>query len=355
MIRISSKPSKLEKQKALLGGQVPVKKKTTPPTGPLQKPRDLDIDLADIRLDQAAQPREHLSTEKTAEYAEAMRAEAQFPPLVVFHDGKHYWLADGFHRHYAAQQAKRRHLRCLVHSGGLREAILYSVGANSDHGLPRTDEDKRRAVARLLSDEEWSQWSDREIARRCQVSDKFVAKQRPPASADDPQISRKVQRGGVVFTQKVAKKRPASLGEAADGDFGSAAPVGAGDDGAHLEAGVVANDGAAASVERLPDVSRVSGDGALIVSEPTAVLDEGEVETARPDRPSFNGQDSGSDDVLVAVHEVAPPAVDAPPELAEWLDGIDFSDKRKRAFVIVTPEQTYVATVWPRVDEGEAA
>ena len=128
------------------------------------------ITLARIRLDPRAQPRKHLDTNVTAEYAEAMKSGAVFPPVTVFHDGKVYWLADGFHRHYAAASAALRDIGCLVKPGGLREAILHSVQANAAHGLRRSDEDKRRAVRALLEDEEWSKWSDREVARRCSVS-----------------------------------------------------------------------------------------------------------------------------------------------------------------------------------------
>jgi hypothetical protein len=59
--------------------------------------------------------------------------------------------------------------------GTRRDAILYSVGANETHGLRRTNEDKRRAVLTLLSDGEWSKWSDREIARLCAVGHQMVA------------------------------------------------------------------------------------------------------------------------------------------------------------------------------------
>ena len=137
------------------------------------------IPLAQIMLDQRAQPRSALNTDLTAEYAEAMRTGAQFPPLTVFHDGKAYWLADGFHRHYAATSIGMRDIACFVKSGGMREAILHSCQANSVHGLRRSDEDKRRAVKVLLADKEWATWSDREVARRCQVSHEFVRKLRP--------------------------------------------------------------------------------------------------------------------------------------------------------------------------------
>ena len=57
--------------------------------------------------------------------------------------------------------------------------MLFSVGANAAHGLPRTREDKRPAVLTLLGDAEWSKWSDREIARQCGVAHSFVGSLRP--------------------------------------------------------------------------------------------------------------------------------------------------------------------------------
>ena len=45
---------------------------------------------------------------------------------------------------------------------------------NATHGLRRTNKDKRKAVTKLLSDEEWATWSDLEISRRCRVSDDLV-------------------------------------------------------------------------------------------------------------------------------------------------------------------------------------
>ena len=42
--------------------------------------------------------------------------------------------------------------------------------------------DKRRAVTMLLQDEEWSQWSDREIGRRCCVVHNLVSRLRAEMS-----------------------------------------------------------------------------------------------------------------------------------------------------------------------------
>jgi len=56
--------------------------------------------------------------------------------------------------------------------------MLLSIEANVRHGLRLGNEDKRKAVARLLADAEWRKWSDREIARRCHVGHPLVAQLR---------------------------------------------------------------------------------------------------------------------------------------------------------------------------------
>ena len=108
------------------------------------------------------------------DYAEKMIAGAVFPPVVVFFDGLEYWLADGFHRVNAAIQAGIEHINVDVKEGDKRDALLYAVGANSSHGLRRTNEDKRNAVLLLLNDPEWREWSNVEIAKACAVSHTFV-------------------------------------------------------------------------------------------------------------------------------------------------------------------------------------
>ncbi len=52
--------------------------------------------------------------------------------------------------------------------------MLYSVGANSQHGLKRTNADKRRAVMMLLDDDEWGQNSATWISEKCAVEPSFV-------------------------------------------------------------------------------------------------------------------------------------------------------------------------------------
>ncbi|MBX3053444.1 MAG: hypothetical protein KF753_18355 [Caldilineaceae bacterium] len=60
-------------------------------------------------------------------------------------------------------------------------------------------------VTRLLLDEEWGKWSDREIARQAQVSNRFVTNLRNELSVNGSQIDeRKVTRNGTTYTQNTA-------------------------------------------------------------------------------------------------------------------------------------------------------
>jgi hypothetical protein len=133
------------------------------------------IALSSIRTDGGTQSRVTLSEDTVAEYADAMTEGATLPPVVVYHDGADYWLADGFHRYFANQKIGAVTIEADVRQGARRDAVLHACSANGSHGLRRTTDDKRKAVLLLLNDEEWGQWSDREIARRCAVSHPMVA------------------------------------------------------------------------------------------------------------------------------------------------------------------------------------
>jgi hypothetical protein len=171
-----------------------------------------NLQLGKIKADFRAQPRENLITDVVQSYAEAMQDGAVFPPLVVFHDGDDYWLADGFHRRVAADSIGLTEFRCEVRNGNLRDAILFSCQVNAAHGSPRTAEDKRRAVMKLLQDDEWSHWSDREIARNARVGHPLVAKLRaelvpPITSAEQYKTTRTfVTKHGTVAKRKVTAK-----------------------------------------------------------------------------------------------------------------------------------------------------
>ena len=171
-----------------------------------------NIALPLLRTDGGTQPRAGLDPSVVADYASLITyADPDFwpfPPVVAYHDGRDYWLADGFHRIAAMRsQCPTADIPTDVRQGDRRDAILHSCGANAQHGLRRTNQDKRRAVMRLLQDDEWSQWSDREIARRTRCSNRFVTNLRHELSVNGSQMAdtqRTVTRNGVTYTQNTA-------------------------------------------------------------------------------------------------------------------------------------------------------
>jgi ParB-like nuclease domain len=206
-----------------------------PRVGNLSRGERRTLLLSAIRVDERAQPRAALKDRVVDEYAEAMQRDVRFPPVVVFEDPeKMIWLADGFHRVAAALKLKRKTIECELHSGGLRDAILFACGANSKHGLPRTRDDKHRAVTRMLDDEEWKGWNDSEIARRCKVSDHLVAqirKQLEPVTSNsrsEPRIYRtKYGTTATMRTSNIGRSRRSALkpAESAETDLPLPAPI----------------------------------------------------------------------------------------------------------------------------------
>lgn len=172
------------------------------------------LNLNAIRIDGGTQSRVEISMEIVGDYAEAIKAGIEFPPVVVFHDGANYWLADGFHRYHAHKQAGKASIAAEAQSGTVRDAILYSLGANGTHGLRRTNADKRKSVAAMLADDEWSGWSDRRIAEACGVSNTFVSNLRKPpqvSTVDTPRPKSEAQKVSTVDTPKAAKPAKRTL------------------------------------------------------------------------------------------------------------------------------------------------
>lgn len=160
-----------------------------------------------IRIDGGTQPRMLINTDVVEDYASQIEAGRELPPLVVFHDGAEYWLADGFHRYHArATVLGAAMIECDVREGTQEDAIVYSCGANAEHGLRRTNADKRRAVMIMLSHR--PTWSDREIAQHCSVTHPFVGVMRE-LSGNGCQI-RDASRGEVTYKMDVAglRRRP---------------------------------------------------------------------------------------------------------------------------------------------------
>ncbi len=148
------------------------------------------IKLADIAIDPDMQVRVEINTSTVDDYAEAFIDGAKFPPCVVFYDGTQYLLADGFHRYMGAVEAQVKDLLCEVRPGSRAECLEFALSANATHGLPRTNADKQHAVEMALKN--FSDRSDRVLAKMCAVSDKTVASVRKQhsAGAEVPHLTR---------------------------------------------------------------------------------------------------------------------------------------------------------------------
>ena len=136
------------------------------------------LELNEIRRDGGTQPRAAIDLKHIKLLESQMEDGQELDEIVVFYDGTDHWLADGYHRWHAHHNQDKEAIACVIYQGSRRDAVLYSVGANAEHkpALPRSREDKRRAVMTLLSDVEWGKWSDSQIARQCRVNQSTVCR-----------------------------------------------------------------------------------------------------------------------------------------------------------------------------------
>ena len=189
------------------------------------------FDIRKIERDELLQARVNLDHTVVKAYAGEMKNGDQFPPLVLFQDGEgatvRYWLADGWHRLAAYEQNQHTKVPVSVYHGTYRDALLYALGANAQHGLRRSRADKQKAVDTALLDTEWQQWSNEEIAKRVHVDAKTVGNRRKilEKAGKIPIITiRKSTRNGkttTTSTGKIGRKRqPVEAGTPSPQDSG---------------------------------------------------------------------------------------------------------------------------------------
>lgn len=117
------------------------------------------VPLTEIVVDAGTQVRAATDDSVVSQYAERMTEGDQFPPIVLFHDGTSYYLADGFHRLLAAQRNQWRDIDADVRAGTKQDALWFALGANKANGRQMTGADKRHAI--LLA---FATWPDRSAA-----------------------------------------------------------------------------------------------------------------------------------------------------------------------------------------------
>ena len=131
----------------------------------------MKIKIAD--LDLSLQTRAGTDVDTINNYAESMADGASFPDVTVFTDGKHNWLADGFHRVMAAKQNGKTSISADIRKGTADDAVVFGGTANNKQGKRPTRADVQHFLSMV--------WERREavfggtptggnLAERCGVS-----------------------------------------------------------------------------------------------------------------------------------------------------------------------------------------
>ena len=107
----------------------------------------VDLPLQRLAVDQTLHARSSVSTRAIRRLQEAAASGEELPPVVAFQQSpdEPCWLADGFLRFYAARRDGRETIPVEIRPGGQREAYVHACGANAEHGLPRTRDDRWRS------------------------------------------------------------------------------------------------------------------------------------------------------------------------------------------------------------------
>lgn len=137
--------------------------------------------LTDLKVSAAVQPRgDTLCSKTVAEYAEAAKSGAKFPPLIAYEvtDQKHKKpvIVAGFHRYAAYEKAGIDSTDVDLRTGTYAEAWLAGYQSNLTNGLRYTNEQKRNAVSTALM--LFRKDSANMVADRLGVSQPFVLKVR---------------------------------------------------------------------------------------------------------------------------------------------------------------------------------
>ena len=178
-----------------------------------------ELELSAIRLDGETQARVSLNTYNVSRYSEAMQEGDSFPPIIVFHDGSHYWLADGFHRWHAAKLAGMATISAVVHTGTVEEAQLHAFGANAGRGLSTSPEDNRAIVLRMFEHPLSRDWTNAAIARHVGLSKMTVGRIKASLQIEEPATKQMVKRGKTIEvpTESLARKKETKESDDSDG------------------------------------------------------------------------------------------------------------------------------------------
>ncbi|NCD21328.1 MAG: hypothetical protein EOL90_00090 [Spartobacteria bacterium] len=159
----------------------------------------MNLPISKIVADGGIQTREGTNPATVNEYADAMQDGAAFPPVVVFHDGTQYFLADGFHRVAAAESLDWKEIEADVREGGRLDALWFALSANKAHGARMTRADVRKAIGLAL--QEFPERSNRDIGKQIGCDHKTVeaARRVHEAGGEIPHVENRTGADGKTY------------------------------------------------------------------------------------------------------------------------------------------------------------
>lgn len=180
------------------------------------------IELKKLVIDAGTQPRVAIDNDVVQEYGELVKSAAKeeqpnpFDNLpddklpTVFRDATgRCVLADGFHRYGGHKMAHEKEMKVAIREGSERDALIFSLSTNKEHGVRRTRKDVDRALKIALKDPDLSQSSNVNIARHIGCSEFKVRDTRKVT--ESPSV-RTVVKGG-----KVRKMDTSAIGKGKGG------------------------------------------------------------------------------------------------------------------------------------------
>lgn len=108
------------------------------------------LSVKELMWDKNFYPRMQMDWLTAYKYADAMRAGAKFPPIVVIRRNGGYLLIDGWHRVEACKQNKKEYVQSeILKNLSDREIYVEAVKRNNGHGRILTQQERANIILRL--------------------------------------------------------------------------------------------------------------------------------------------------------------------------------------------------------------
>jgi hypothetical protein len=108
------------------------------------------VKIEEIRMDERVYPRMRPDWMVIAQYADAMKAGADFPPVQLGRFKGDYYLIDGRHRIEAAKRCNGSDVPAQIEDyTSIKKMYLDAVKANMGHGKPFYVHERRRIIHKL--------------------------------------------------------------------------------------------------------------------------------------------------------------------------------------------------------------